>query len=296
MKPFAGLRVFDLSRSQVGAQASQLFADFGAEVVMVEPPGGSPLRETAAFPFWARGTRSLVLDLHALEDRQQIQNLASSADVFIESFRSGVLEALGLGYEVLAAANPGLVYASVTGFGPDGPCADAPGYEHLVYAKLGVFQTFSRMSQTPERPPFLAIDYASFAAAQVALHGILAALHEREASGRGQHVEASLARSFLALDTWAWIEHVLATRWPDALKQVGMGRQGMKRLALTGALEGCPDEKTKRADQLRDGDGGDAVLLAPIAIHCLPQESGGPFRRVQRNQAEIGQVRQIRRQ
>jgi len=218
VQPFSGLRVVDLSRSQAGAHVSQLFADFGAEVVMVEPPGGSTLREMAAFAFWARGKKSVVLDVHAPDDRQAILDLARGADVVIESFRPGVMEALGLGYEALSAGNPGLVYASISGFGDQGPLADAPGYEHLVYAKLGVFEAFRRMSPTPDRPPFVTVNFATFCAAQCLLHGVLAALHEREKSGLGQHVETSLARAFLTLDTWAWVEHVLARRFPDALK------------------------------------------------------------------------------
>ncbi|MDB5446245.1 MAG: CoA transferase [Phenylobacterium sp.] len=234
MEPFAGLRVLDLSRSQAGAQTSQLLADFGAEVVLVEPPGGSPLREAAAFPFWARGKKSVALDLHAPHDRLAIARLAGAADVLIESFRPGALDALGLGYEALSAENPGLVYASLTGFGRQGPYARAPGYEGLVLAKLGVFRTFAGMSLTPDRPAFVTVPFASFAAAQVALQGILAALHEREASGHGDRVEASLAQSFLALDTWAWIEHVLAKRWPDALKSAGnFDAQGRPQSHLT---------------------------------------------------------------
>lgn len=218
MQPFADLRVVDLSGSRAGAHASQLLADFGAEVVMVEPPGGSPLRSGSAFPFLARGKKSIVLDLHDAAGRDTVRNLAAGADVVIESFRPGALDGLGLGYEALSRENPRLVYCAVSGFGESGPYAAAPGYEGLVMAKLGVFSAFRRMSKTPERPAFVTAPFASFAAGQAALQGIFAALHERETSGLGQKVQTSLAQGFLALDTWAWIEHVLAKRWPDALK------------------------------------------------------------------------------
>ncbi len=218
MQHFAGIRVLDFSRTRVGAQASQLFADFGAEVVMVEPPGGLELREHAAFPFWARGKKSVVLDMQSEADRAEILMLARGADLVFEDFRHGTLDGFGLGYEDMRQGNPGLVYCAITGFGPQGSCSDAPAHEGLALAKLGVFQSFARIGTDPSRPAFVTAPYASWAASQVALHAVLAALHEREVSGLGQKVEANLAQSFLAIDTWAWIEHVLATRWPDALK------------------------------------------------------------------------------
>ncbi len=216
--PFIGLRVLDLSRTSSGAHASQLLADFGAEVILVEPPGGSPLRQGPAFPFLCRGKRSVVLDLHAPADVDAVRRLALGADVLLADAGSDDLEALGLGYGALGGRNSRLVHCVISGFGAQGPYAGAPGHEGLVMAKLGVFSAFRRMSETPERPAFVTAPFASYAAAQVALHGILAALHERETSGLGQQVRVSLALSFLALDTWAWIEHVLAKRWPDALK------------------------------------------------------------------------------
>src|SRR4051794_30575896 len=104
-------------------------ADFGAEVVHVEPPGGSPLRATPGYPFIGRGKRSIVLDLTDEVDRALARTLAEGADVVIETFRPGVAERLGLGEEDLRAANPGLVYGSVTAWGREGPYKDAKGYE-----------------------------------------------------------------------------------------------------------------------------------------------------------------------
>ena len=215
MGPFDGWRVIDLSPTRMGAQVTQLFADFGADVIQIEPPGGASIRAHAAHPFWGRGKRSIVLDLHDETDRETIRGLVRTADVFVETQRPGVLDRLGLGFDDLSATNPRLVYASITGFGRQGPYADAPGYEGLVHAKLGVFHTFRRMSPYPA-PPFVNVPFASFAASQVTLHGVLAALIEREQSGRGQWVEANLAQAFTSLDTWAWFEHLIADRWPDA--------------------------------------------------------------------------------
>ncbi len=218
MGALSGLRVIDLSPNRVGAQISQLFADFGAEVIWVEPPSGSKLREQAAFPFWARGKQSTVLDLHDAADRDRLRQLSADADVFIDTFRVGVLDRLGLGYEALAALNPRLVYTSVTGFGSVGPYVQVQGYEGLVAAKLGVFQAFHRMAPTTH-PPFVTVPWCSFSASQVALHGTLAALLERETSGLGQRVETSLAQAFSSLDTWAWFDHLIETKWPDAFKR-----------------------------------------------------------------------------
>ena len=214
-----GLRVLDLSPTRVGAQISQLFADFGGEVIWVERPGGSPLRDNSAFPFWARGKRSVQLDLADPTDRDIVRDLATTADVLIETSRPGVMAAKGLGYNELASVNPGLVYTSVTGFGPSGPYSEVKGYEGIVAAKLGIFHAFRRMTTTPA-PPFVTVPWCSFAASQVGLYGTMAALFERQRSGRGQHVETSLAQAFVALDTWSWFEHLIDSRYPGAYQRV----------------------------------------------------------------------------
>src|ERR1700750_188504 len=127
--PLGGIRVLDLSTSVTGFQASQVLADFGAEVVHVEPPGGSPLRDLPSYPCLARGKHSIVLDLKAPADRALARQLAEAADVLIETFRPGVAERLGLGYDALSEVNPGLVFTSITGFGRTGPYAGTKGYE-----------------------------------------------------------------------------------------------------------------------------------------------------------------------
>ena len=215
MGPLAGLRIIDVSPSRIGAQVSQLFADFGADVIQIEPPGGATIRDHAAYAFWARGKRSIVLDLADDADQAVLRSLAAGADVFIETQPTGTLDAVGLGFAELSALNPRLIYTSVTAFGRQGPYATAPLNEGLVHAKLGVFKTFQRMSPHAD-PPYVNVPFASFAACQVALHGTLTALFERERSGLGQWVEANLAQAFTTLDTWAWFEHLIAERWPEA--------------------------------------------------------------------------------
>ena len=213
--PLAGLRVLDLANTFAGALAGQLLADFGAEVVHVEPPGGSVLRSHPSYPFWARGKRSIELDLRADADAEVARGLARGADVIVETWRPGVADRFGLGYDELAAANERLVYASITGFGRTGPFSHLKGYEGLVAAKVGLPTVFSRMVARPG-PAFVSVPFCSWGAAQTALQGVLAALHERERSGRGQRVDASLVQGFAAYDTWNWFIVLLTQRHPGA--------------------------------------------------------------------------------
>jgi crotonobetainyl-CoA:carnitine CoA-transferase CaiB-like acyl-CoA transferase len=216
--PLAGLRVLDFSTTAAGAQASQTLADFGAEVVHVEPPGGSQLRAQPGYPFLARGKKSIVLDLHAEADRAVARTMASGADVVIEAFRPGVMERLGLGYEDLRAGNPGLVFGSVTGFGRTGPYAAAKGYEGLVMARIGALAASGGMVTRPG-PAHVSVPYGSYGASQFLLTGILAALHERRSSGLGQRVDTSLVKGVAALGTWNWYQQILVTKFPEAFSQ-----------------------------------------------------------------------------
>jgi crotonobetainyl-CoA:carnitine CoA-transferase CaiB-like acyl-CoA transferase len=213
--PLAGLRVLDLSSSIAGAQASQTLADFGAEVVHVEPPGGSSLRDLPSFPMIGRGKKSMVLDLHDADDAELARVLALGADVLIETFRPGVMERLGLGYEDLSAANPRLVFGSVTGFGRTGPYADVKGYEALVMARVGALWA-SQAMVSRDGPAHVSVPYCSYGASQQLLTGICAALHERERSGRGQRVDATLVNGVASLGTWNWYLKVITSKFPDA--------------------------------------------------------------------------------
>ncbi|CAB4363951.1 MAG: CoA transferase [Actinobacteria bacterium] len=239
MLPFEGLRVIDISPNRVGAQVSQLFADFGADVIQIEPPGGASIRHSAAYPFWGRGKRSIQLDLHQHADRDIVRDLARQADIVIETQQTGVLDGFGLGYDDLRVINPRLIYTSITGFGRHGPYAHVAGYEGVVQAKLGLFKVSQRMSPY-EAPPFVSVPFAGFSASQVAIHGTLAALMDRDHSGLGQRVETNLAHAFLSLDTWAWFEDLIWTRWPDAFKSnSAWDEQGRPQSPLTLMLMIC---------------------------------------------------------
>ena len=211
-----GLRAVDFSNSLTGAHVGQLLADFGADVVHVEPPGGSVLRTQPAWPFWTRGQRSVVLDLNHDDDARVARSLATRADVVIETWRPGVAERFGLGYEELAARNPALVYVSVTGFGRDHPWSQLKCYEPIVMAKVGGLTAFGNLSQR-DGPSFVATPYCAYTASQLALQGVLAALYEREVSGVGQRVDTTLVQGMLAHDTWNWIVRLLTSQYPGAL-------------------------------------------------------------------------------
>jgi len=135
--PLDGLRVIDLSWGFAGALVSLVMADYGAEVVRVEPPDGCVLRAQPAFPLWGRGKQSVVLDLRTAAGRAATRRLAENSDVVLATFRPGVADRMGLGWDDLGWQNPGLVYASITGFGATGPYARLKGYEGVVVAKLG---------------------------------------------------------------------------------------------------------------------------------------------------------------
>ena len=213
--PLSGLRVLDLSNSPAGAQASQTLADFGAEVVLVEPPGGSALRGLPSYPLICRGKKSMVLDLHDAGDAALAWDMALGADVLIETFRPGIVERLGLGYEDLSAANPRLVYGSVTGFGRKGPYANAKAYEALVMARVGALWASQGMVAR-QGPAHVSVPYCSYGASQQLLTGICSALYERGRSGRGQHVEATLVNGLASLGTWNWYLNVITSKFPDA--------------------------------------------------------------------------------
>ncbi|HVV29243.1 MAG TPA: CoA transferase [Mycobacteriales bacterium] len=212
---FQGLTVLDVSQTFPGALLSGFLADYGADVLLVERPGGSPLRALPAFPFLARGKQSIELDLGTEPGRQTARALARTVDVVVSTFRPRAVRRFGLDADYLTAANPRLVHCSITGFGTVGPLADVPGHEALVMAKLGGQTVFGAMGARPG-PAHVSVPYCSFAAAQTGLHGTIAALLERERSGRGQQVEANLAQGLAALDPWNWYSQLIASRYPDA--------------------------------------------------------------------------------
>jgi crotonobetainyl-CoA:carnitine CoA-transferase CaiB-like acyl-CoA transferase len=199
--PLSGLRVVDCSTGTAGPRATGVLADYGAEVIWVEPPGGDRFRADLAIPYavFNRGKRGVVLDLKDDRDRERMFRLLGTADVFFESWRPGVAGRLGLGWDAVHQRFPGLVYTSITGFGTDGPHRDLPGYESLVHAVAG---STGEQAGHREPPIYQALPFASIGAAMLGLIGTLAALYRRGDDGHGRHVETSLldgALSFLGM-------------------------------------------------------------------------------------------------
>ena len=202
MSALAGLRVLDLSRLLPGGFCSLLLADFGADVIKVEDTGmGDYLRADDA-PFLAlnRGKRSISIDLKKPAGRDVLLRLARDADVLLESFRPGVMDRLGVGYERLRAENPRLVYCAITGYGQDGPYAGRAGHDMNYLALTGLLH----LTGEPDGPPIQAAGQIADlgGGALMAAFGILAALRERDRSGEGQFVDVSMtdgALSWLAM-------------------------------------------------------------------------------------------------
>ena len=238
--PLAGIRVVDLSTALPGAYCTQFLADSGADVLMVEAPGGSPLRSLRGWPALGRGKRSRVVDLKSQSGAAELDEVLRDADVMVTTYSPAALAALGIDSQVLSARHPRLVIAHITGWGRSGPWRDFKGYEGLVLAKAGLSQAVRRMANPP-RPSYVTVPYASFAAGHIAVHGILAALHERDRSGLGQIVDADLVRGVHAIDAWNWFGEMVGIRWPEAYQTVeAWTEQGTPQSPMLLALLAAP--------------------------------------------------------
>ena len=214
MKPLEGIKVLDLSRVLAGPWCTQLLADLGAEVIKVERPGsgddtrhwGPPWhgegadRVAAYFLSANRGKRSAAIDFAKPEGAALVQRLAADADVLVENFRVGGLKKFGLDVEAVRAANPRLVYASITGFGQDGPYADRAGYDYIIQGMGGLMSITGLPDGEPGGAPMrvgvAVVDLFTGLYTGVA---ILAALFRREKTGEGAHVDMALFDTQLAM-------------------------------------------------------------------------------------------------
>jgi crotonobetainyl-CoA:carnitine CoA-transferase CaiB-like acyl-CoA transferase len=216
--PLAGIRVVDLTRAMAGPYATLMLADAGAEVVKIERPGsgddtrgwGPPFvgaegaRESVYFLSVNRGKRSVVLDLKSDGDLEVLRAMIRDADVLAENFRPGVMERLGLGEEALEELNPGLVVLSITGFGEGGPDGHRPGFDQIVQGESGLMSITGPADGTPTK---LGVPIADILAGMFGAFGVVSALYERERSGKGQWVRASLLGGMIAVHTFQ------GTRW-----------------------------------------------------------------------------------
>jgi crotonobetainyl-CoA:carnitine CoA-transferase CaiB-like acyl-CoA transferase len=196
--PLDGVRVVDLSQNLAGPFATQILGDLGADVVKVEPPGGDPARawgppfvdgESPLFLCANRNKRSVVLDLEREEERRVLAALASGADVFVQAFRSGVIERLGFDEARVRALREDVIYVSVTAYGDGGPLRDQPGYDPLMQAHGGLMSVTGHPGGAPARVGTSVVDLGTGLWVATA---VLAALRTRDATGRGAHVTTSL--------------------------------------------------------------------------------------------------------
>ena len=198
-----GLRVVEIGSSASVAVAGMAMADAGAEVVLVEPPGGSPLRGQRAFAMWGRGKQSAVADLRTLAGRERVAELVREADVVLVGLKPASALRFELGAERLCSTNPALVHVALSAFGYDGPHRDVPYYDATMQAKAGRMWEFSSLFGG-DRPGFAAAPVVAHAAAMLVLQGTFGALRERLRTGRGQRVEVSLAQAYSIHDLIHW--------------------------------------------------------------------------------------------
>jgi crotonobetainyl-CoA:carnitine CoA-transferase CaiB-like acyl-CoA transferase len=274
----AGVRVLDLTRLLPGGFCSLLLADFGAEVLKVEdtgmgdyvrwaPPyyeGAEDSSKSALFLALNRGKRSIRLNLKEERGREVLLRLAREHDVLLESFRPGVLDRLGVGYERLREENPGLVYCAITGYGQDGPYTARSGHD-MNY--LGLNGVLGLTGEAPDGPPVQSAGQIADigGGALMAAFGVLAALRERDRSGEGQVVDVSMfdgSLSWLALVAGP-PRRARARRRVDLLSPVRLpGRLGHPRRARAEVLGGLLPRRRPR------GPHREAVRAA--GVRCAP--------------------------
>ncbi|MCH9705443.1 MAG: CoA transferase [Proteobacteria bacterium] len=207
--PLAGITVIELARVLAGPWLGQTLADLGADVIKVEAPAGDETRQwgppfiehkgeqnAAYFHCCNRGKRSIVADLKTPDGQRCVQQLAAQADIFVQNFRVGALDKYGLDYATLAVTNPRLIYCSISGFGQDGPHAALPGYDFLVQATGGLMSVTGATDGEAQK---VGVAFADLFTALYGAIGIQTALHERQNSGRGQHIDVSLLDSMVGV-------------------------------------------------------------------------------------------------
>src|SRR3990172_955414 len=220
--PLAGLLVADLTQNVAGPYCTQILGDMGAQVVKVERPERGDDARAWAPPYWGeesaafmavnRNKRSLAVDMKAPEGRAILEKLIGRADVLVQSLRAGVIEELGLDWERARQINPRLVYCSVTAFGTEGPFRDRPGYDPLMQAYGGLMSINGHPGQPPARVPVSIVDMGTGMWAATA---ILAALRERDRTGRGVHVTTALFDTALAWIAFPMTNYLASGEVPE---------------------------------------------------------------------------------
>ena len=217
-----GLRVLDVTQVMAGPFCAMLLADLGADVIKVEPPAGDSTREmpgavgadSPSFNALNRGKRSIVLNLKSGDGRDAFLRLARTADILIENYRPGVMDALGLGYGTLSALNPRLVFASISGYGQTGPARAKGGFDLIAQGVSGIMSITGEPGGAPVKA---GVPLTDLSAGLFALVGILAAVEHRHRTGAGQQVDTSLVDAGVALSVWEATEYFSGIGVPAAL-------------------------------------------------------------------------------
>lgn len=243
--PLAGIRVVDLTRALSGPYATLMLADAGAEVIKVERPGtgddtrgwGPPFvgpegaHESAYFLSVNRSKRSVTLDLKDPADLDRLRGLIAGADVLVENFRPGVMDRLGLGVEALEALNERLVVLSITGFGEGGPDGHRSGFDQIIQGEGGLMGITGHPGGQPTK---MGVPITDILSGMFGAYGVVAALHERERSGKGQRVTTSLLASAVAVHAYQ------GTRWTLGGEVPGLEGNRHATIAPYGAFT-CSD-------------------------------------------------------
>src|SRR3954464_380989 len=309
--PLDGVLVVDLTRARAGPHAAMMLGDLGARVIKVESPGsgddtrgwGPPFvqpaagdRESTYFLAANRNKQSITLDLKADEDKALLTGLLRRADVLLENFRPGTLARLGFGTDVLAALNPRLVTLAISGFGHDGPEGGRAGYDQIAQGEGGLM---SVTGPSPDDPQRVGVPIGDLLAGMYGAYGVLAALHERERTGRGQVVRTSLLAAIVGVHAFhgtAWtvagqVGRAQGNHHPsicpyglfhcaDGAVQLSVGSEGLwRRLCAGFGLDPDAEGLATNAERVAHRDQVIELLEGAFAGHVtaelLPRLGGG---------------------
>jgi formyl-CoA transferase len=302
--PLSGVLVVDLSRALAGPHAAMMLGDLGARVIKVEnPDGGDDSRgygppfvdgtgrvadhgESTYFFSCNRNKESVTADLKSPEGKDLLTRLVRRADVLIENFRTGVLDRLGFPVEVLHELNPGLVVLSITGFGHDGPEGGRAGYDQIAQGEAGLM---SLTGPGPDDPTKVGVPIGDLLAGMYGAYGAVAALHERERTGKGRVVRTSLLASIVGVHAFQGTRYTVAGEVPygqgnhhpsicpyglfrcaDGLLQIAVGSEGLwKRLAPAFGLPLAEPGFATNAARVRNRDAVNAAVDSAFAPYAL---------------------------
>jgi crotonobetainyl-CoA:carnitine CoA-transferase CaiB-like acyl-CoA transferase len=206
-KALQGIRVLDFSTTIAGPHCTRMLSDMGAEVIKIETEDGETMRTrppvrgncSTTFGGYNVGKKSVVLDLKSAKGVEAVKRLVTRVDVLVENFRPGVMRRLKLDHETLRQLNPKLIYCSISGYGQTGPSAELPAYAPVIHAASGYDRAHMAYQPGRERPDYCGIYHADILTGVYAYGAIASALYQRQSTGQGQHIDASMLESMLSL-------------------------------------------------------------------------------------------------